>query len=75
MSLNLPDLEQLHYSREEDEELFFCQGLAKASSFAKSKSNDPLIVDESAVGINEPVWMENFRIYKMIWVIQWMPKT
>ena len=66
-SRHLGDLELLHQPSEKDEEFFFCQRLSQAVSFSNPERNHSLIINELALGINEPVWIEH--IWKEILVL------
>ena len=70
-----PDSKLMHDSSEEHEEFFFRQRLPKTRSLSNSKCDDPLIIDEPSIGINETVRVEDFRILEMFWVIQRVPKA
>ena len=62
-----PDLKLLHHSAEENEEFLFRQSLTEARSLSNSESDDAIVVDESAVRIDEPVGIEDLRILELIW--------
>jgi hypothetical protein len=57
----------MHHSAEENEELLFRQSLTEARSLSNSESDDAIVVDESAVRIDEPVGIEDLRILELIW--------
>ena len=67
--VSIPDSKLLHDSSEEDEEFFFRHRLPKTGSLPNSKSNDPLVIDEPSVRINETVWIEVFWILEMLRVM------
>ena len=62
----------LHQAGEENEKLFLRQRLSETVPLSKTKRNDPLVVDELSVLVDEPCGVKHVRILEQLWVMHRM---